>query len=355
MKNHEGSAAQARIAPKFINGMDVSFLDEIEQGGGTFSDQGAQEDCMVIMKNNGVNSIRLRIWNEPAGGYCNLERTLLMARRIKDLGLHFLLDFHYSDKWADPGQQSKPAAWAELGYNELKAAVYQYTREVLEALQAQGTLPDMVQVGNEITPGMLWDDGKVDGDEYNNDAQWERFSGLVKSGINACKDVDAAINVMVHIDRGGDNASSIAFYDRFEQLGVRFDTIGLSFYPWWHGTLEDLKHNLNDLAERYGKEVIVVETAYPWTLDKTAGHTFVMEKEELLHEGYPATPEGQTKYLRDFITIVKETAGGLGAGFYWWEPSWIPCKQEWSVGHENNWSNLTMFDFEGRKLPSLKF
>ncbi|MFD1955574.1 arabinogalactan endo-beta-1,4-galactanase [Paenibacillus thailandensis] len=336
----------------FIAGMDVSFLDEIEQAGGAFYEAGVRKDCLEIMKDNGVNSIRLRLWNEPPGGMCNLERTLVMAKRIKEKGLHFLLDFHYSDVWADPAHQTKPKAWEGLTFDRLSQAVYNFTKESLEKLKAQGTLPDMVQVGNEITPGMLWDDGKVDG-QLDTDAQWERFAALVKQGIAAVRHVDPSINVMIHIDRGGDNASSRKFYDRFERHGVEFDTIGLSFYPWWHGTLDDLRNNLHDLAERYGKEIIVVETAYPWTLDTSEGR-FIVEQEEQLHVGYPATPSGQTQYLADFVKIIQETPGGLGAGFYYWEPCWIPAKKEWSVGHENNWANLTMFDFKGNKLESLE-
>lgn len=339
---------------QFYKGMDVSFLDEIEVHGGSFSENGTTADCLDILKRNGVNSIRLRIWNEPVGGFCNLERTLLMARRIKEHGLHFLLDFHYSDRWADPANQWKPKAWEELPFDGLKQAVYDYTYEVLSALKGQGSLPDMVQIGNEITPGMLWNEGKVGGEEFDTDEQWTRFAELVKAGIAASKAVDPDIRIMIHIDRGGDNPESRKFYDRFKEQGVEFNTIGLSFYPWWHGTLEDLRNNLNDLAERYDKDIIVVETAYPWTLEKREGLDFIFNSEEQQHAGYPATVEGQAAYLQDFVRIVQETAGGRGIGFHWWEPCWIPSKPEWSVGHGNNWSNLTLFDFEGNMLKSLE-
>jgi arabinogalactan endo-1,4-beta-galactosidase len=337
----------------FLNGMDVSFLDEIEREGGSFSDGGQQGDCLAIMQGNGVNSIRLRIWNDPAHGYCNLERTLLLAKRIKALGLHFLLDFHYSDGWADPGKQTKPKAWEGLGFDGLKQALYDYTNEVLAALKANGTLPDMVQIGNEITPGMLWEDGKV-ADEFDTDAQWSRFADLVKAGIAATEAIDPNINIMIHIDRGGDNAASVKFYDRFEREGVKFDTIGLSYYPWWHGSFEDLKQNLYDLAVRYGKDIVVVETAYPWTLEKPDDLGLIVEREDQLLPGYPATVEGQARYLRDFIAIIQDVPGGRGIGFHYWEPCWIPFKSDWSVGHANNWGNLTMFDFDGRKLDSYK-
>lgn len=187
----------------FILGMDVSFMDEIEQHGGSYSDvDGKEQDLLSILKLNDANAIRLRIWNDPVGGYCNLERTVEIAKRIKAHGLHFLLDFHYSDRWADPANQWKPKAWESLSYEELQRAVCTYTADVLNTLKDNGALPDMVQVGNEITPGMLWNEGRVGGEENDTDEQWERFAGLVKYGIAAVKSVDANIQVMIHIDRG---------------------------------------------------------------------------------------------------------------------------------------------------------
>ena len=258
------------MARNFLKGMDISFTDEIEAGGGSYFENGEQRDILDILQRSGVNSIRLRIWNDPAGGYCNLERTLAMAKRIKSRGLHFLLDFHYSDRWADPANQWKPKAWEDLNFDGLLEAVRGYTHEVLSALAEQGTLPDMVQVGNEITPGMLWDDGKVDG-EYDTDDQWEKLTDLVKAGVSAVRAVDPGIELMIHIDRGGDWPSTLKFLERFERHEVDFDVIGQSFYPWWHGTLRDLRDNLTASADRFGKPIIVVETAYPWTLDQTQG------------------------------------------------------------------------------------
>ncbi|MNX02290.1 Arabinogalactan endo-1,4-beta-galactosidase precursor [compost metagenome] len=343
------------MADTWIKGMDVSFLDEIEQEGGQFYAEpgGEAEDCLDILRAQGTDSIRLRLWNDPAGGFCNLERTLHMIKRIKEKGFHVLLDFHYSDKWADPANQWKPKAWENLSYDELRRAVYGYTFEVLIMLKAQGTLPDMVQIGNEITPGMLWNEGRVDGAEYDTDEQWERFTGLVKAGIAAVREVSESIRIMIHIDRGGDYAAAQKFYDRFTALEVLYDVIGLSYYPWWHGTLEDLKFTLNSLALRYHKDIIVVETAYPWTLEQKTGFPLIVEKPEQLHPGYEATPEGQLKYMQDFVQVIRNTPEGRGIGFYYWEPCWIPSKTEWSVGHANNWSNLTMFDYSGTMLPAL--
>ncbi|MBB6671069.1 glycoside hydrolase family 53 protein [Cohnella nanjingensis] len=339
----------------FTVGMDVSFLDEVEQAGGAFYDwEGRKADLLRMLRDHGTTAVRLRIWHVPPGGYCNLERTIVMARRIKSLGLRFLLDFHYSDRWADPANQHKPAAWAGLDETALREAARGYTRDVLTALSQQNAAPDMVQIGNEITPGMLWDDGRVDGD-FDTDTQWEKLAGLVRSGMDGAKDALPDVRIMIHIDRGGDLTASERFFDRIAACGIAdFDCIGLSYYPWWHGTLEDLRHTLGGLAKRYGKPVNVVETAYPWTLDKREGLDFIVHGEAQLLAGYPATEEGQASYLRDFIRIVRETAGGLGDGFYWWEPAWTPAKTEWSVGHGNNWSNLTLVDFEGRPLQALQ-
>ncbi|CAM3982252.1 arabinogalactan endo-1,4-beta-galactosidase [Paenibacillus alkaliterrae] len=337
----------------FIKGMDMSFLDEIEMSGGKYEENGQSADALQIMKNNGVNAIRLRIWNDPVGGFCNLERTLLMAKRIKALDMHFLLDFHYSDKWADPANQWKPKAWEHLSFDVLNDEVFNYTYFVLSELKGQGTLPDMVQIGNEITPGMLWNDGKVDG-EFDTEEQWVKFTTLVKSGIVAAKAVAPLINIMIHIDRGGDLAASRRFFEKFAQHGVKYDTIGLSFYPWWHGSLDDLNNNLQELTSTFGKDINVVETAYPWTLDASEGRSCIVDKEEQLHAGYPATVQGQADYLLDLIGIIKKAAGDRGVGFYWWEPAWIPSKEEWSVGHANNWLNLTLFDHEGRVQPALE-
>ncbi|WP_438347676.1 glycoside hydrolase family 53 protein [Paenibacillus sp. FA6] len=338
----------------FIKGMDISFLDEIEQSGGQFYDGNTLMDGLELFQHKGTNSIRLRIWNNPSGGYCNLERTLALAKRIKDKGLHFLLDFHYSDEWADPAHQTKPKAWEGLGLQELNVAVYRYTAEVLLALKEQGTLPDMVQIGNEITPGMLWDEGKVDG-EWDRDEQWEIFTRLVKSGIRAARDVYPEVQIMIHIDRGGDAVASQYFYDRFQQYGVEYDIIGLSFYPWWHGTLDDLRLNLEGLANKYDKDIIVVEIAYPWTLDAPEGFPLIVNDEAQLHPGYPATKDGQAQYIRDIVQLIREVPCGKGKGFYYWEPCWTPNKAEWSVGHANNWSNLTLVDYGGRVLPALEY
>jgi beta-galactosidase len=243
-------------------GADISFLPQLEARGIKFSDGGKEKDAIEILKDHGFNYIRLRIFNNPARdsgyspgrGFCDLEHTKQMAKRVKAAGMKWLLDFHYSDTWADPGKQYKPAAWRGKPFPELKQAVYDYTKEVMQALKDQGALPDMVQVGNEINHGMIWPEGSI--------GNLDSLAQLIYAGINGVKAVAPATTIMLHVALGGQNDECLLFYDNMVQRQVPFDVIGLSYYPKWHCTLEDLQYNLNDLARRYDKDVIVVEYSH---------------------------------------------------------------------------------------------
>jgi beta-galactosidase len=255
-------ATQTGIRKKTVGkalGADISFLPELEARGMKFSDGGKQDDAIMILKKHGINYIRLRIFNNPSAdsgyspkkGFCDLEHTKQMAKRIKAAGLKFLLDFHYSDYWADPGKQFKPAAWKTLSFPALKDSVYAFTKKVISELKAQGTTPDMVQIGNEINHGMLWPEGHV--------SHLDSLSQLIRAGTDATLSVDPSIVMLLHIALGGQNDESVFFIDQMLARGVYFDVIGESYYPKWHGTLEDLRNNLTDLVKRYHKDVIVVE------------------------------------------------------------------------------------------------
>ena len=252
------TAPVKRIAEKMV-GADVSFLPQLESRGMKFSDKGVQKDALAIMKDHGFNYIRLRLFNDPATdsgyspkkGFCDLPNTKQMAKRIKDAGMNFLLDFHYSDYWADPGKQYKPAAWKGLSFTELKKGLHDYTKNVLLQLKAQGTLPQMVQVGNEINHGIVWPEGGV--------AHMDSLAQLLKEGIAAVKEVDPSIVIMIHVALGGQNDESVFFLDNMLSRGVNFDIIGESYYPKWHSSLTDLQSNLTDLAKRYRQDIIVVE------------------------------------------------------------------------------------------------
>lgn len=245
-----------------ILGADISFLPQLEARGIKFSDKGVQKDVMEILKDHGFNYIRLRLFVDPASdsgyspgkGFCDLPHTLAMAKRIKKAGMKFLLDFHYSDTWADPGKQFKPEAWKSLDFNDLAKKVHDYTTQVLLALKAQGTLPDMVQTGNEINHGIIWPEGSVQ--------HPDSLAILLNAGMAATKKVDPSILTLLHIALGGQNSESESFIDNMINRGVSFDVIGESYYPKWHGTLEDLETNLNLLSKKYNKPVIVAEYSH---------------------------------------------------------------------------------------------
>lgn len=247
-------------------GADISFLPQIEnnagrffQQGGSFFEDGGEVDAVALLREHGFNSIRLRIFAHPEneGGYspgqafCGLDSTLSMARRAHEAGMGLLLDFHYSDYWADPQQQNKPLAWASLDYATLQDSMRAYTTAVLRAMEAQGTLPDMVQIGNEINHGLLWPDGHI--------ANLDDLAGLLRAGVEGARLVDPDMPIMMHIALGGQNDEARFWLDNMIARDVDFDVIGLSYYPRWHGSLEDLDANLHDLVDRYRKPLIVVE------------------------------------------------------------------------------------------------
>ena len=241
-----------------ILGADISFLPQLEEGGRKFTDNGVQKDAIQILKDHGFNYIRLRIFNNPSAdsgyskkGYCDLEGTKKMALRIKAAGMGFLLDFHYSDNWADPGKQHKPLAWKHSDFQQLQDSLKAFTKSTLLALKAQGTLPDMVQVGNEINHGMLWPDGGT--------KHLDTLASFFKAGIKGVRDIDKSIKVVLHIACGGENGESRWFLDNMLKRDVKFDIIGESYYPRWHGIPDSLKRNLTDLRSRYKQDVLVVE------------------------------------------------------------------------------------------------
>ena len=242
-----------------VLGADISFLPQLEDRGMKFYDKGAEKDAIEILKAHGFNYIRLRIFNNPAAdsgyspkkGFCDLEHTKQMAKRIKAAGLKFLLDFHYSDTWADPGKQYKPSSWKGLNFSVLKDSVYEFTKKVITELKAQGTAPDMVQIGNEINHGMIWPDGHV--------SHLDSLAQLLRAGTDAVLKVDPSTTMLLHIALGGQNDESVWFINNMLSRGVYFDVIGESYYPRWHGTLDDLRNNLNDLAKRYSRDIVVVE------------------------------------------------------------------------------------------------
>lgn len=240
-------------------GADISWVPQEEAFGKKYSDKGKEGDVLDIMSSYGFNWIRLRLFVDPTAengyskdGFCGLEQTIAMAKRIKAAGMKFLLDFHYSDTWADPGKQFKPASWARDNGSGLEGRVYSYSKETVERFIAEGVKPDMVQIGNEINHGMVWPQGKI-GESYMS------FAVMLRCASAGVRAADPSVKIMVHIACGGQNEESVKFFDKILSRDVKFDVIGQSYYPEWHGTLDDLRNNLNDLAARYHKPIVVVE------------------------------------------------------------------------------------------------
>jgi arabinogalactan endo-1,4-beta-galactosidase len=296
-------------------GGDVSWLPQMEATGFKFFESdGTETDCLVILKNRGMNTVRLRVFvnpsSHPQNGHCSKEETVAMAVRAKELGMRVMIDFHYSDTWADPGNQTKPAAWANCTFAALKDSVYQHTYEVLNALKTAGVTPEWVQIGNEIPGGMLWPEGS-----YTNFGQ---LSALVNKGYDATKDIDSNIKVIVHIDKGNDNSRFRWFFDLAVANGMKFDVIGASYYPYWLGsdytaTINDLETNLNDMVTRYDKDVMVVEVGGDYTL--------VQNTQDMLNQ---------------VISIVRGIPGQRGLGVIYWEPEGA---KSWSNYQLNCWQN----------------
>jgi arabinogalactan endo-1,4-beta-galactosidase len=339
-----------------VRGADTSFTLQEEAAGNQFSDHGRAASVYRILADNGATYVRLRVWVNPPAGYSDEANALAQAKLARRAGLHVLLDLHYSDFWADPGHQDTPAAWQGQDLPTLADTVRRYTRSVVTDFARQGTPVDMVQIGNEVTAGMLWPVGQLylpDGTQ-----QWVQFATLLKAGIagaHAGNPRGHKLSVMIHIDRGGDNGGAVWFYDHIAAQGVRFDVIGLSYYPFWHGSLAALQANLNDLATRYGKDIVVAETAYPWTTGDGDSTANFFTSNDQLPDGtlYPATPAGQAGYFQALRDILAQVPGGHGAGFLDWEPEWIPGVG-WEPGAGNPNDNLTMFDWQGAALPSVR-
>jgi arabinogalactan endo-1,4-beta-galactosidase len=315
--------------PYFIAGADVSFLAQMEAKGVVFTDGGQPHPGLEILRAHGYNWVRLRIMNEPTPLPNTLAYTLAEAKRAKALGFRVLLDFHYADNWADPAHQPTPKAWARLSHDDLVKAVFNFSRDTITAFREQGTMPDMVQVGNEITSGMLWPDGKLPD-------HWDQFAELLIAGIHGVEagkgDLPRPV-IMIHIDQGGNSETTKWFFDNLILHRVPFDVIGQSYYPFWQGTLEDLAHNLAFEAIRYKKPIIIVETAYDWR-----DH----EDFKARKAPFPETPEGQREFFTALVKVVKATPNGLGKGVFWWEPM-----------AEGSIAKRALFDDQHNALPAI--
>lgn len=358
---------------EFIKGMDISTLLEEEACGARYFDHGEERDLLQILKSYGTNYVRLRLWNHPysddgtpyGGGTNDLDKTIIMAKRALELDMGFLLDIHYSDFWADPGKQVVPKAWKDYNKEELERAVFEFTKEVLEKLLESGAAPTMVQVGNELTNGLLWPTGKK--------PAYDTIACYISAGIRGVRAVDKNVPIMIHLDNGGNNELYREWFGEFTKREKDFQVIGLSYYPFWHGTLDELEFNMRDMAKRYHRELIVAEVSMGFTMESYAEYEKLAPdqrkgmatKPGLVEKlQYPMTRAGQADFMQDVMGRIASVPGGRG--FFYWEPGWIPVpgcgwandaalaytKEAGPGGNE--WANQALFDFDGNALPALK-
>jgi arabinogalactan endo-1,4-beta-galactosidase len=306
------------VKDSLARGADVSWLTEMEQSGKKFYNAtGTETECMTLLKSLGMNAIRLRVWVNPSDGWCNAADMLVKAKRANQLGMRLLIDFHYSDSWADPSKQNKPAAWSSLSFVDLRAAVASHTTSVLTLLKDNGVEPEWVQVGNETGNGMLWPEGKASVDMAN-------YAKLSLSGYQAVKSVFPNAKVMIHVQNGWDNALFRWLFDGLKNQGAKWDVIGMSLYPTaanWSSLNNQCLYNMNDVSARYGCEVMVCEVGMDWRY-----------------------PDDCNQFLSDLIVKLKAVNNRKGLGVFYWEPE---CYGGWkSYG-------LGAFDSSGKPTVAL--
>lgn len=308
---------------EFSKGADVTWLPQMEATGYQFYDtDGSKKDCLQLLKDRGMNTVRLRVFVNPSddsrSGHCSKEETVALAQRAQKMGFRIMINFHYSDSWADPGKQNKPEAWKDLPFEKLAQEVYNHTFDVMTALKKAKIKTEWVQVGNEIPGGMLWPEGSTE--------NWNQLGILLNKGYDAVKAVDESIKVIVHLDEGDNIEKFRTFFDNAEAQNVKYDVIGLSYYPFWvkkdyTETIANLEFNLNDLVTRYNTEVMVVEVG-----------------------GEYDQVENTRELLEATIKAVKNVPNNKGLGVLYWEPQ-----------GEKSWSGYSLSAWleNGQPSPAL--
>jgi len=336
----------------FYYGSDLSYVNEMEDCGATYKNSnGIVQDPYEIFKNEGANLVRLRLWHSPTWtDYSNLQDVKQSIQRAKDQGMHVLLDFHYSDTWADPSKQQIPAAWINIidDTQTLGNALYNYTYTTLLELANENLLPNIVQVGNEINP-MILQDGDL---EWPID--WVRNSHLINKGIEAVRtiaeDQNETIEVMLHIAQP---ENGLWWFEQATENGViDYDWIGLSYYPIWSDyDLNEVQSPLSTLINTYNKKLMIVETAYPFTLDNADSANNILGSDALVND-YAASQQGQLEYLNKLKSIIKNAGG---QGLVYWEPAWVStnCYTLWAQG--SHWDNATLFDNNNKATLGMAF
>ncbi len=364
-----GSTPPAEERPEFVMGADLSYVNQILDHGGTYQDSSEVENPYEIFSEYGTDIARFRLWHNPEWTatvyegennpmYSDLSDVTEAIRKSKKNGMAVNLDFHYSDTWADPSQQNVPQAWRDItNLDDLKDAVYNYTRETLMHLDSEGLMPEYVQIGNETNCGLMYSDAPQDFPALNvcDGDNWSNAGEVINSGIQAVRDVasgsDVDTKIILHIAQP-ENVKW--WFDNMTTTGnvTSFDIIGFSYYtPWSDVPLNQISDHVSDFRNAFNKEVMIVEAAYPWTMDYADDYNNQFGENALV-DGYPATKEGQRDFM---INLTKEIMEGGGTGLMYWEPAWITSnmKDKWGTG--SSWENNTLFDFEGNVHMGIEY
>jgi arabinogalactan endo-1,4-beta-galactosidase len=342
----------AAADPFPLAGVDLSFQPQWVDAGAVYRDGHGPQALLPLLHERGLRLVRLRLWHRPTDGWCGLESTLDLARACHAAGFRLCLDLHYADTWADPGRQPQPAAWRGLPLAALTDSVRTYTANVLGAFRDAGVPLAYVQLGNEIDNGMLWNTGRIGGagSEWDTPLQRAAFAQLLGAAADGARQALSprhGTQLVVQAAAGGDNAACARLFDLLQSEGVDFDVIAVSYYPWWHGDLAALETNLRSLALRFGKPLLVAETAYPWTLAWHDQAPNIVGLPSQLLPDLPATPDGQAAFAARLRKLAEAVPGGVGV--IWWAPDLIPV----AGGPGSPWENLALFDFSGAALPAL--
>jgi len=319
----------------FYRGADLSFLPMLKLSNTVFYDKdGNDVDALDLMKQRGMNIVRIRLWHTPADAHSSFEEVKAFSDLVKSKGLQTWLTVHYSDTWADPGSQSKPAAWDDLSFDVLKDSVFNYTKKIVQQMH-----PDIIQIGNETNNGFLWPDGKLS-------ANKQQYLELAQQGVFAVREFGGDAKIMLQF-AGYEGADW--FFG--ETSSLDFDMIGLSYYPWWHGkNLDDLGTAMAQLKSKYNKEILIAETAYPFTLGWNDWTTNIIGNEDQLISAYSATETGQKAFFEALTAKVKEVEG---IGYCYWAPEWVAFNGPESE-NGSPWENLCLFDFNNKETEALE-
>src|SRR5574344_1281633 len=366
----------------FAYGVDGSMIAKIEELGGVYYNQeGKEQDVYQILKDSGVNFFRVRLWNSPSnkygktygGGENTIDTDIAMAKRAKAAGLNVLLDFHYSDFWADPDNQQLPKAWQTLDKEEIPAALKQYTVESLQSFKDAGVTVDAIQVGNEINNGMCGKYGAIDWNDTS--TSFDYIASLIKAGIEGMKSVFPDCYSVVHLANGGNKAEFETYFKALDDRKVEYDIIGASYYPNLSGDISELQNNLNNVSALSSKPVMIVETSWGFTDDSIEGVTDNQYYSKTYEDvgGYLTSEQAQATCIRDIVNVLANVPNNLGLGIFYWEPAWLPVDGAcWATKYGQSykytgldssssdysdglatWSNQGLFSYTGKMLSSL--